>query len=154
MKTFGKYIFLIALGLATSVPPVSSRTDSDIVSRIVKIQGPNNAPGTGFVLGPDKRRRCVLITAKHTMFDHVLDDTPKFKIFFSNGIEKPISPKLFKFSVKDPRLDLALAQVACDGKELNVPLGKSSSISITTPVKVFGYPKYKHSNDDYSGQVT
>ena len=152
MKTFGKYILPIALGLATGVSPVLSQTDPDIVSKIVKIQGPNEAPGTGFVLGPDKRRRCVLITAKHTMFDHIEYNNPTFKIFFSDGIETDISPKSFKFPIKDPKLDLALAQVTCDGKQLSLPLAKTSSISITTPIKVFGYPSNKHKNDVYSGR--
>ena len=151
MKTFGKFILAIAIGLATGISPASSTTDSDILSRIVKIQGPNYKPGTAFVLGPDKRRRCVLLTAKHTMFDHIEFESATFKIFFPGGEFKEINPAAFKFP-QDPNLDLAFAPVSCDGKELKLPLAKSSSISITAPVRVFGYPASKHSNDDYSGR--
>ena len=152
MKTFGKFILAISFGLGISISPASSQTDTDIISKIVKIEGYNGAPGTGFVLGPDKRRRCVLLTAKHTMFDHFLDRVPTFKIYLPDGNTKEINPNAFKFPVKDPKLDLALAPVSCNGMELSMPLAKSSAISITTPVKVFGYSSKKHSNDGYSGR--
>ena len=150
MKLFGK---ALACALTVSVTGISGAfsqsADSDVISRIVKIQGPQGKPGTGFVLGPDKRRRCLLLTAKHTMFDWV-EYEENFKIYFANGEVHSVNPKIFIFP-SDTKLDLAAARVPCDGKELSIPLAKSSAISITTPVKVFGYPSYNHTNDNYSG---
>ena len=90
-----------------------------------------------------------LLTAKHTMFDWV-EYEENFKIYFANGEVHSVNPKIFIFP-SDTKLDLAAARVPCDGKELSIPLAKSSAISITTPVKVFGYPAYNHLNDNYSG---
>ena len=149
MKLFGKALILALTFSIADISAAISQTNSNILSRIVKIQGPEGKPGTGFVIGPDKRRRCVLLTAKHTMFNWVEYDE-NFGIYFANGEKRSVNPKIFFFP-RDPQLDLAAAPVPCDGKEISVPLAKSSAISITTPVKVFGYPSYNHSNDMYSG---
>lgn len=147
LNRFGKYyLAFLYLAIAVISPALGQTTDSDILSKIVKIQGPNDEPGTGFVFGPDKRGRCLLLTAKHTMFDHIEYGNDKFKIYLSNDEVKEVSPNSFFFP-SDPYLDLAAAQVQCDGMEINVPFAKRSSISIATPVKVFGYPKDKHDND-------
>lgn len=149
MKIFGKYIQFFCL-LISTLTPALGQTDSDILSKIVKIQGPNDEPGTGFVLGPDKRGRCLLLTAKHTMFDHIEYKNDEFNIYLPNSTIKKVSPKAFLFP-SNPNLDLAAAPVPCDGMEINVPLARRSSISIATPVKVFGYPKDKHDNHKFDG---
>ena len=150
MKLFGK---ALACALSVSMTGISAafgQTDADVISKIVKIQGPNNKPGTGFVLGPDKRRRCLLLTAKHTMFEWI-EFEENFTIYFANGEFTEVNPNTFIFP-SDPRLDLAAARVSCNGKEISIPLAKSSAISITTPVKVFGYPAKNHTNKSYSGR--
>ena len=150
MKLFGKALACVLSASMTGISAAFGQTDSDVISKIVKIQGPEGKPGTGFVLGPDKRRRCLLLTAKHTMFNWV-EYEENFKIYFSNGDFRSVNPKIFIFP-SDPKLDLAAARVPCNGMEISVPLAKSSAISITTPVKVFGYPSYNHSNESYSGR--
>ena len=69
MKLFGKALACVLSASMTGISAAFAQTDSDVISKIVKIQGPEGKPGTGFVLGPDKRRRCLLLTAKHTMFN-------------------------------------------------------------------------------------
>ena len=150
MKLFGKALACALFVSTTGISAAFAQTDSDILSKIVKIRGPIGKPGTGFVLGPDKRRRCLLLTAKHTMFEWV-EFKENFDIFFADGASVKVNPNTFIFP-SDPRLDLAAARVSCNGQELNVPLAKSSAISITTPVKVFGYPAKKHTNESYSGR--
>lgn len=150
MKLFGKALACTLSASMTGIAAAFGQTNSDIISKVVKIQGPLGKPGTGFVLGPDKRNRCLLITAKHTMFDWIEYDED-FNIYFADGQVIKVKPNSFFFP-SDPNLDLAASKVTCDGKEINVPLAKSSAISITTPVKVFGYPSYNHSNDNYSGR--
>lgn len=139
MKLFGKYIGLLFLILSASPGFAQARIDS----KIVKIKTPNEfAPGSGFVIGPDKRGKCLLLTARHVIIDESGGKLDQVPIVFPNGNVKKV-PHSYFFYPKDNNLDLAAGVVPCDAS-IQIPLAKSSSITISTKVRIIGYPAETH----------
>lgn len=140
MNLFGKLalLFLVAVSASPSIA-------SDYRSGIVKIKTELDDPGTGFIFGPDKRNRCVLVTAKHVISEHQYAQDKNVVFYFRDGSSSSVLYDNFFFD-ENSNLDLAAAKVPCGKNLVNLPLAKSSSISIANPVIVVGYPTSIHNN--------
>jgi len=139
MKLFGKRVAPLVLALFVS-PSVAQ---TNIESKILKIKTPNEfAPGSGFIIGPDKRGKCILLTARHVIIDGNGDKLSEVPIIFPNGKTRKVPHSSF-FYPEDENLDLAAGLVPCQSS-LQLPLAKASAVTISTKVRVVGYPADVH----------
>jgi hypothetical protein len=144
MNPFGKALVV----LSAVIVPVSSIASADKYEySVVKIPNPgNDKPGTGFILGPDRRNKCVLVTAKHVVQEHIIYKVPVSFVYHDKSTKSiPISS--FFFDDDDEGLDLAAAPIQCGKHSLKIPLARSASVSISNSVKIIGYPASLHTND-------
>lgn len=144
MNPFGKAIAALA---AVIVPTSSIASTARYEYSIVKIPNPvMDKPGTGFILGPDRRNKCVLVTAKHVVVQHIVERVP-VRFVYHDKSTGSIPFGSFFFDDNDENLDLAAAPVQCGENSLKLPLARSASVSISNPVKIIGYPASLHKND-------
>ena len=140
MNPFGKSLLILLTALA-AVPAVAN----DYRFGIVKIQTQLDDPGSGFILGPDRKNRCVLVTAKHVIAEHQYAQDKNVRFYFPDGTSSSVFYDNFFFD-EDTNLDLAAAKVPCGKNIVNLPLAKASSIAIANPIIVAGYPTSIHNN--------
>ena len=144
MNLFGKAFAVLSFVI---VPASSIASAGKYEYSIVKIPNPvMDKPGTGFILGPDQRNKCVLVTAKHVVEQHIIEKVPVSFVYYNNSTGS-IPFGSFFFADDDENLDLAAAPIECGKHSLKVPLARSASVSISNPVKIIGYPASLHTND-------